>query len=235
MATGRAAPRDLDRSLQCLVVLTDDWTSSTGMMRSFERNRADDIWKERGTAIPVVVGKKGLGIGRGMVRLKIDGAPAKREGDDKAPAGIFRLSSAFGYAPAQAVRWINLPYLPLSPKIEGIDDPKSRFYNQVVDRSKIARPDWHSSEKMLRDDVRYKWGVVVEHNPGAVPGAGSCIFLHVWLNASTLTTGCTAMSEKDLVNLLRWLDPDRQPVLVQMPRAVYRSLRARHDLPPDPL
>ena len=63
------------------------------------------------------------------------------------------------------------------------------------------------SEKMLRDDGLYKWGVFVEHNPAAAPGAGSCIFLHIWKDSTTPTTGCTAMAEKDLVKLLRWLDP----------------------------
>jgi D-alanyl-D-alanine dipeptidase len=86
---------------------------------------------------------------------------------------------------------------------------------------------------MRRDDILYKWGVVVDHNPAAIPGAGSCIFLHVWKNAASPTAGCTAMRESDLAGLIRWLDPARHPILVQMPRAVYRSLPAEYNLPPD--
>jgi D-alanyl-D-alanine dipeptidase len=168
-----------------------------------------------------------------LVRLKLDGAPAKKEGDDRAPAGIFRLSSAFGYALARSAAWVRLPYLALSKQNEGIDDPNSRFYNKLVDRSKVAKIDWRSSEQMRRDDVRYKWGVVVDHNPAAIPGAGSCIFLHVWMSAATLTAGCTAMPESDLVRLLRWLDPARHPILIQMPKAAYQSVRAKYGLPPD--
>ncbi len=233
IVTGRAATRELDRSLQCLVVMTEDWTSTTGVMRSFERNGATDKWKERHSALPVVVGKKGLGLGRGLVRLNLRGAPIKKEGDDKAPAGIFRLSTAFGYAPARSATWVKLPYLALTKQIEGIDDPRSLYYNRLVDRSKVAKIDWRSSEQMRRDDVLYKWGVVVDHNPAARPGAGSCIFLHVWKSPSSPTAGCTAMRERDLVSLIRWLDPARHPILVQMPRAAYRSLRAKYDLPPD--
>jgi D-alanyl-D-alanine dipeptidase len=231
MATGRAATRELDRSLQCVVVLTKDWDATTGVMHSFERNASADAWIERGSGIPVVVGKKGLARGRGLVRLNFSGAPIKKEGDDKAPAGIFRLPSAFGYAPARSSGWIKLPYLALSNEIEGVDDPKSRSYNRLVDRSQIAKVDWRSSERMRRDDVLYKWGVVVDHNRSAIPGAGSCIFLHIWKNSSTFTAGCTAMPERDLVRLIRWLDPIRRPILVQMPRDAYRSLGTKYNFP----
>ena len=233
LATGRAATRELDRSRQCVVVLTDNWASTTGVMHAFERSGATASWKERGPGFAVVVGKNGLGQGRGLVRLDFEGAPNKKEGDDRAPAGIFRLSSAFGYAPARSAAWVKLPYLALSKQVEGIDDPNSRYYNKLVDRSKVAKIDWRSSEQMRRDDVLYKWGVVVEHNPAAIPGAGSCIFLHIWKSSSAPTAGCTAMPESDLVRLIRWLDPARHPILVQMPRAAYRSVRAKYGLPPD--
>lgn len=233
LATGRTAPRELDRSRQCVVVLTDNWESTTGVLHSFERDESTAGWKERGPRIAVVVGKNGLGQGRGLVDLGFAGAPAKKEGDDRAPAGIFRLSSAFGYAPAGSAAWVKLPYLALSKQIEGIDDPNSRFYNKLVDRSKVAKIDWRSSEQMRRDDVRYKWGVVVDHNSAAIPSAGSCIFLHIWKSSTTLTSGCTAMPENDLVRLIRWLDPTRHPILAQMPQAAYRSVRKKYGLPPE--
>jgi len=232
MATSRAATNEMNRCDQSVVVLADGWTSATGVMHSFQRNGPTNDWKELGSGIPVMLGRKGLGAGRGLIRLDFDGAPEKREGDDKAPAGIFCLVSAFGYASARSAGGIKLPYLPLSKQVEGIDDPRSQYYNKLIDRAKVPKADWRSSEQMRRDDVRYKWGVVVEHNADAIPGAGSCIFLHIWKSASTPTSGCTAMSEENLVRLLHWLDPAQRPVLVQMPRDAYRSLRARYGLPP---
>jgi D-alanyl-D-alanine dipeptidase len=233
LATGRTATRELDRSRQCVVVLTENWASTTGVLHAFERDEAVAGWKEQGAGISVVVGKNGLGEGQGLVRLDFAAAPAKKEGDNRAPAGIFRLSSAFGYAPADAADWVKLPYLALSKQIEGIDDPNSRFYNKLVDRSKVAKIDWRSSEQMRRDDLLYKWGVVVDNNAAAIPGAGSCIFLHIWKSPASPTAGCTAMPESDLVRLLRWLDPSRDPILVQMPKAAYRLVQAKYGLPPD--
>ena len=233
IATSLAATRELDRSRQCIVVLTNNWASTNGVLYAFERAETTASWKKQSPEFAVVVGKNGLGPGRGLIRLDFKGASHKKEGDDRAPAGIFRLTSAFGYESARSAAWVKLPYLALSKQIEGIDDPNSHYYNTLVDRSKVTQIDWRSSEKMRRDDILYKWGVIVDHNPAAIPGAGSCIFLHIWKNSSAPTTGCTAMPESDLLRLLRWLDPARHPILVQMPRTDYQSIWSKYDLPPD--
>jgi D-alanyl-D-alanine dipeptidase len=229
--TGWAAANPLRHSQQCLVVVAPNWNSVTGVLRAFERANGQAPWKARGPSIPVVLGKKGLAWGRGLVQAPAGSSPVKVEGDNKAPAGIFKLGQAFGYAPKASASWVKLPYLPLTKQIEGVDDPRSRSYNRLVDRSKVARVDWHSSEQMRRDDVRYKWGVMVEHNTPPQPGAGSCIFLHVWKDPSTATVGCTAMPERDLVRLLRWLDPAAHPVLIQLPTPNYEQLRTGLKLP----
>ena len=233
IATNQAATRELDRSRQCIVVSTNDWASTNGVLHAFERAETTASWKKQSPEFAVVVGKNGLGPGRGLIRLDFKGAPGKKEGDDRAPAGIFHLTSAFGYASARSAAWVKLPYQALSKQIESIDDPNSHYYNRLVDRSKVRQIDWRSSERMRRDDILYKWGVMVDHNPVAIPGAGSCIFLHIWKNSSAPTTGCTAMPESDLLRLLRWLDPARHPILVQMPRAAYQSIQSKYGLPPE--
>lgn len=230
-ATARAASNPLRRSRQCVVVVAANWNSTTGVLRAFERKNAQDNWQMRGPEISVVLGKKGLGWGRGVVNQDHGAKPSKIEGDNKAPAGIFRLGSVFGYAPPKSASWVKLPYLPLTKNIEGVDDPRSRHYNRLVDRSKVARVDWRSSEKMRRDDDLYKWGVVVDHNPAAIPRAGSLIFFHIWKNSASPTAGCTAMPEKDLVKLIRWLSPAARPILVQMPRDNYAAFQSKFDLP----
>jgi D-alanyl-D-alanine dipeptidase len=229
-AIASAAPDPLHDSTQCLVVLARDWNSTTGVLRAFERGKAEGAWKIRGTDVPVVLGKRGLGWGLGLVDAQRDG-PRKIEGDNKVPAGIFRLGPAFGYAAAERARWIKLPYLPLTAESEGVDDPHSHYYNQLVERSKIADIDWRSSEQMRRADDLYKWGIFVAHNPAGTPGAGSCIFIHIWRNSSAATVGCTAMPEQSLLQLLRWLDPACHPILIQMPRSDYQTFQRDLNLP----
>jgi L,D-peptidoglycan transpeptidase YkuD (ErfK/YbiS/YcfS/YnhG family) len=230
--TAPAASDPMRASRQCVLVLAPNWNSTTGVLSAFERREVNGAWRMRGSEIPVVLGKNGLGWGRGVIAVDDVSGPHKVEGDNRVPAGIFRLGPAFGYAPAAGARWIKLRYVPLTQQTEAIDDPRSHYYNQLVDRSKVARIDWRSSEKMRRSDALYKWGLIVAHNPTSTPGAGSCIFLHIWKTSATLTTGCTAMTEQDLVKLLRWLDPHAHPILIQMPRANYELLRSKFSLPP---
>jgi L,D-peptidoglycan transpeptidase YkuD (ErfK/YbiS/YcfS/YnhG family) len=222
-------------STQMVVVTASDWNSSQGTLQRYERERPGNSWKAVGEPITVVVGKNGLGWGSGLISidsLRGPNDPVMQEGDGKAPAGVFRLSKAFGYSAQEQPGW-KMPYVGLTPSIECVDDTNSKFYNTLVD-TKIISPDWgsHENEHMLRSDDLYRWGILVEHNTNpATPGGGSCIFMHIWRGPGQPTVGCTAMPQADLESLLGWLDPDRKPLLVQLPAAQYQALRHRWHLP----
>ena len=230
-ALGRT-PAPLARSRQVVVVTTRGWDDVPGTLRRFERKGAGGAWAQVGREVPVAVGRNGLGWGAGLVDTSAAAGPQKREGDGRAPAGVFALQSAFGFAPRAEVSWLRLHYLPLTPSVECVDDPKSNFYNGVIDRDRlVSAVDWNSSERM-RSIEGYRWGVFVMHNERpVVAGRGSCIFLHVWAGPEKGTAGCTAMEEASLKELLGWLDRKRRPLLVQLPEAEYARLRAAWRLP----
>ncbi len=235
LATGAQAQQSapLASSTQLLVVTTSDWNAAGARLQRFER-LGHKPWKAVGDAVTVVVGKNGLGWGAGIVpleQLRISpDDPVKKEGDGRAPAGIFHLSTAFGYAPRKQSVW-NMPYVPLTHSVECVDDTSSKFYNRIVDRGTVA-PDWNSSEHMLRGDELYRWGIVVDHNSSPVKaGVGSCIFLHIWRGSGQGTVGCTAMPQAELEKILGWLNPKRNPLLVQLPAAQYEALRTLLKLP----
>ncbi|MBC7931901.1 MAG: hypothetical protein H7Z38_15175 [Rubrivivax sp.] len=217
-------------SRQLILVTTRDWDAPQGSLQRFERKSAKASWKPVGAAIPIVVGRSGLGWGAGLSAPAGDG-PVKKEGDGKAPAGIFRLGPAFGYAPSAEASWLRMPYTPLAETIECVDDVASRQYNLIVDRRSVKDVDWNSSERM-RSIEGYRWGVVVDHNAEPpVAGKGSCIFLHIWQAADKGTAGCTAMEQTSLEELMRWLDTMKRPMLAQLPEAEYARLRAAWRLP----
>lgn len=224
----------LPGATEIVVVITPGWDSQEGTLRRYERRHPHGKWKAAGVPIPVMVGKSGLGWGSGIVDvdnlLREASDPNKKEGDGKAPAGIFRLSKAFGYATQPHVGW-KMPYLSLTPTVECVDDSGSRFYNSVVDRGTVT-PDWNSSEKMLRTDELYRWGILVDYNTNpAIAARGSCIFMHIWRGPGQPTVGCTAMPQPVMESLLGWLDPARGPLLVQLPLAQYQKLRKLWRLP----
>lgn len=225
-------PRLAAPPLQAVVVTTDGWNAVQATVQRYERAGADAPWTAVGAPVPAVVGRSGLGWGEGLHETPAGMGPVKREGDGRAPAGIFNLSSAFGYAPADSVPWIRLPYRQSTAESQCVDDGGSRSYNRIVDVRNVARPDWTSHEEMLRPDSLYRLGVFVDHNVNpAAAGRGSCIFLHIWAGPTVGTAGCTAFTPAALEEIVRWIDPARRPVLVQMPRAEYGQLRAAWALP----
>lgn len=234
-ATGQTAARnarEFPPATQVVVVTTAGWNAVEGRLQRFERASAGKKWKAVGDSFAVVVGKSGLAWGSGIIAVAAADAadPVKKEGDGRAPAGVFHLSTAFGYAPQEQAGW-KMPYVSLTQSVECVDDSSSKFYNRVVDHSTVAA-DWNSSEHMLRPDELYRWGIVVDHNAGpARPGGGSCIFLHIWRGAGIGTVGCTAMPRERVESLLAWFDPAREPMLVQLPASEYKRLRKRWHLP----
>lgn len=220
----------LAQARQLIVVTTRGWNETPGTLQRYERKDVRASWQRVGAAVPIVVGANGLGWGRGVnAPVKSDG-PVKHEGDSRSPAGIFTLETAFGYAPADSAQWLRLPYRRATSTYECVDDTTSRYYNQTLERSSVT-PDWHSSEIMRRSDDAYRWGVIVAHNRPARAAAGSCIFLHIWNGPAEGTPGCTAMAETQLLAIMQWLDPARQPRLVQLTDAEYARLRSRWALP----
>ncbi|WP_436276404.1 M15 family metallopeptidase [Pseudomonas umsongensis] len=215
----------LDASNQLIVVTSKDWEDSQGSAQLYERHGG--TFEKVEAPFAVVLGKHGMGWGKGLFDTRQLQGPVKQEGDGKAPAGIFKLGSAFGYEASVETR---LPYLALTSTIECVDDSQSTRYNELVDGATIAK-DWNSSERMRRDDDLYRQGIFIQHNTPASPAAGSCIFFHIWRGPTTPTRGCTAMPPADIARLLNWLDPRQSPLLVQLPEARYEQLREQWNLP----
>jgi L,D-peptidoglycan transpeptidase YkuD (ErfK/YbiS/YcfS/YnhG family) len=220
-----------DDARQMVLVTTASWDAVDAVLQRYERAAAGEPWRAAGQPVAAAVGRAGLAWGTGLHPAGEE-EPSKREGDGRAPAGVYRLSSAFGYATPQEAAWVRMPYVQSDAAIECVDDSGSRFYNRRVDRDTIPQPDWTSHEEMRRADELYRWGVWVDHNSGPPrPMGGSCIFLHVWAGPGVATSGCTAMAEADLREVLAWLDPRARPVLVQLPAPAYAGLRGAWALP----
>jgi hypothetical protein len=230
----RREPFALRDSTQLLVVTTPEWNAGFGMLQRYERSSTSRTWKSVGHPVAVVVGQNGLGWDETQAADPEEARnlndPVKKEGDLRSPAGIFHLGTTFGYASEKPSTWL-MPYLHLTSSTVCVDDPKSKFYNRVLDLTAVS-PDWTSSEHMLRNDDLYRWGLVVEQNDDpAQPGDGSCIFMHIWPGPGQRTVGCTATAEEQLEVVLGWLDPSQKPLLVQLPEFKYAALEKAWGLP----
>jgi len=228
---------------QLILVVTDDWQADKGFLYTFNRSIISQDKNEtkkfkwiRSTPsrirTAVTIGKKGLAWGIGL-HPKQNGT-YKVEGDGKAPAGIFSLGGAFGYLNSLTT---GLNYQAMSNNDFCIDVNGSPYYNQLVNRLVVGKNAVRGSTEAMRRDIhykgdqRYKKGIFLQHNKQNIDAAGSCIFMHIWKNENTPTAGCTAMSEKNMDDILAWLDTDKKPLYVALPKVQYLALKLKWYLP----
>ena len=196
-------------SQQLVVVTATDFNATMAQMIRYEYNGKRFI--KVGTTANVNLGRHGMGWGRGIMDLKPGASePCKHEGDGKAPAGVFSLNTVFGYAVSYPTA---MPYLYASDDLICVDDGNDTRYNRILHTKTLPK----SFEWMHRNDGQYELGIVVNHNTANISGMGSCIFMHVQKAPQAPTAGCTSMAKKTLRQLVRWLDPAKKPLLIQLP------------------
>ena len=181
---------------QLMVALPLPSDATRGVVYLFERHDAG--WFRRGEALPAMVGRSGF-------------APpgAKREGDGRTPSGLFPLEFAFGSPSAMTTK---MPYRQATDDDIWVDDIHAPEYNQWVKRGESKAS---SFEEMKRRDHCYRYGLVIDYNRHpVVADLGSAIFMHVWLKEGVSTSGCVALAESELLEILRWLDPGKKPLIL---------------------
>ncbi|MDX2227678.1 MAG: L,D-transpeptidase family protein [Verrucomicrobiae bacterium] len=204
---------------QIILCVAPDWNSPRGQLRLFSRDTHGN-WRADSEKIPVNFGKNGLAWGIG--RHGAEPGPQKKERDNRAPAGIFKIGRVYGKSDNMPEGSKDWPYHQVGSGDAWVDDVTSPLYNQHVVVDPKNPPAWFEKQKMDPHDFAYEWRILVEHNyPRAKPGAGSAIFLHLRRGIDIPSAGCTVMHRDRLGDILRWLDPKRQPVLVQLPREEY--------------
>jgi len=208
----------MPNSSQFIVVTTADWRTSKGTLQRYDK--VNKVWHKTGKPIAILLGRNGLGWGIGLHTTPQDASIIKKEGDGKSPAGIFVLGHAFGYEPLK----VAYPYKTYKETDHCVDDVHSVYYNKIVDSTKISA-DYSSFEHMRFPKDFYKYGIIVNHNhineAGSKKGAGSCIFMHI---KAIPTSGCTVMNEAQMKELIAWLNPHANPLLVQGTVDVVREL-----------
>ena len=80
---------------------------------------------------------------------------------------------------------------------------------------KMGLKDWDSAECLWQETICYQHAVIINFNSEREPGKGSAIFLHVWKDENSSTQGCTAVSAENMIRILKWLDINKQPVIIQ--------------------
>lgn len=130
------------------------------------------------------------------------------EMDKCTPTGIYTLTEAFGINENPGS---GLPYRTLDGTEYWIDDVNSDYYNTMQFGEPNGR--WNSAEKLIDYPGYYNYSIVIDYNRSPViKGKSSAIFLHC--DIGTYTYGCVAIPQNNLVNILKWLETSKNPVII---------------------
>ena len=156
----------------------------------------------------------------------------KKEGDRRAPAGVFTIGGAWGYDP-KTKHHPNLAFTQITSRDLWVEDINSKYYNRHLRLDREPATAWEKKQQMRQGDDAHALKLFINHNaPNVTPGAGSSIFFHIWRGGgSKATFGCTTMHESQLKTLIQWLDPKLNPVYILLPQEQYTAKRLEWKLP----
>lgn len=211
----------VDGAGQVIVVTAPSWRSTHATLRAYERD-GDGGWRQVVDATPARLGWSGLYQ-----------ADQRRQGSGKTPAGTFAIPSAFGRLPDPGTA---LPYVQFDRNDAWTYDRAHPYTYNVFQTAPVSWASYGTDvEHLWQHGKQYRYVAVMDYNlPGGpirtgadgirrsttAPDthAGGGIFLHV--TDGTATAGCIAIPQRTMRDVLRWLDPDRHPVIVVGPASV---------------
>jgi L,D-peptidoglycan transpeptidase YkuD (ErfK/YbiS/YcfS/YnhG family) len=211
-------------SRQVVVVTTRSWTTSYAKLQTWEQD-ADGAWTR-------VVDPVSSRVGWNGVRR----AANRKQSTGTTPAGTFGLLRGFGLVRPSGV---DLPYRRVDKNDWWPYDPSDPKTYNVLQPQRMQHADWRPewAERLKSYSTQYRYAVVIDYNlPSGIEWrrgervattkadttAGGGIFLHV--NGSGATAGCVSIARDQMRDVLKWLDPDLDPVIVIGPREVIEKM-----------
>jgi hypothetical protein len=190
LALAQNCPQPLASATKLVLVTAPAMSSRTASLQQFERSAPGASWKSITGPQSALIGYGGVGWAHAFRSFARGIEPVKIEGDNRLPAGFFRIGRSFGFAASP-----RSDYLPISNGTVCVDDPRSPAYNTITSRGKIG---WRVSAENMWRIPQYRRGLLVDYPTDAGARAGSCIFLHLRLPSSAGTHGCVALPEPQL-------------------------------------
>jgi D-alanyl-D-alanine dipeptidase len=197
-AFAQTCPQPLASARRLVLVTANGMSTNIATLQNFERASPGEPWRAASAAEPVLIGKRGMAWAHAF-RQFAGKEPIKVEGDKRVPAGFYTVGKSFGTAPSSRPGHVHVRH-----GMRCIDDPASPAYNKIVTRGDAG---WAAHGENMWRAPEYKSGLLVDYPSDAKARAGSCIFIHVRLPASTGTAGCVALPEARLSALQDFTAP----------------------------
>jgi L,D-peptidoglycan transpeptidase YkuD (ErfK/YbiS/YcfS/YnhG family) len=193
---------NIGNAQQVVIVTSSSWSTDVATLQTFEKDAG--VWHAVFPAMAANIGRDGF-------------SADKHEGDLKTPAGKYGFGTMFGQQPSPGVKF---PYRVADSQSVWVDTPSSPYYNTW--REDVPLGQGEDLDNLASYGTAYAYAVDIAYNTDpVVPGKGSAIFLHVTTGGGT--AGCVSLAKVNLLEVLRWLDPARAPVIVMGPTSAIRQ------------
>ncbi|MGW6306073.1 L,D-transpeptidase family protein [Streptomyces niveus] len=137
-------------------------------------------------------------------------AAPRRQNTYTTPTGTYTMTEGFGVETGGTA----MPYTIVDRTHWWVQDPESKFYNQMHTEAGADFPLTESgergSERLINYPTQYAKALVINFNRWpAVPGRGAGTFLHV--NDSGATAGCVSVPRPTMNRITGWITPAAHP------------------------
>ncbi|HEX3859509.1 MAG TPA: hypothetical protein VHV58_07890, partial [Pseudolabrys sp.] len=117
-ALAQTCPAPLGSALRLVLVVPDNFFTTTATLQRYERASAAAPWQPAGGPETALIGHNGTGWAFAFRRFARKGEPVKVDGDKRIPAGFFTIGRSFGFGASPRRN-----YLRVSEGTVCVDDP----------------------------------------------------------------------------------------------------------------
>jgi hypothetical protein len=194
---GSYCPRPIHRATRLMIVTVDKVDDAKAELHTFERASPAERWKPHSEPQPAVVGTHGIGWGHPYLAFRRGSEPVKEEGDERTPAGIYRIGAMFGFAEDKRPN-----YIQLTPGRQFcVEDTSSPYYGQIVSQSSVSEK---TLGQKMASEQQFRRGLFIDYPPRPAFKAGSCIFVQVWRGEGVATSAHVGLPEESILRLQDW-------------------------------
>lgn len=215
---GSYCPRPIHRATRLMVVTVDSMDANKAELRTFVRKNPADRWTKAGEPQAAVVGANGIGWGHTYLAFRRGSEPVKEEGDERTPAGIYRIGAMFGFAKDKRPN-----YVQLTPGRQFcVEDTSSPYYGQIIPQSSVSK---NTLGQKMASEQQFRRGLFIDYPPRPAFKAGSCIFVQVWRGEGIATSAHVGLPEESILRLQDWAAGHFMAIAIMQKAALPRFRR----------
>ena len=124
------------------------------------------------------------------------------------PAGVMNIIGSFGVNSNPGTK---LNYTELENNMYWDLNNGSENYNRMVSYNPGG-----DCEHLIYYKKQYEYSLITDYNYNQISNKGGAIFIHCLGNGAT--GGCVSMPREKLVEILKWLDPEKNPKILVIPQ-----------------